>query len=476
MNRVDRIEFGKFIRQVRKSKDLRQSDLVDSFLSQTVLSNIESGKGQVSEDKMKYVLKKLGLKENISEFYIHEKEKEQKNQENSLMEELKLKLISIENIIDLANCEEGLDHLREFPIPQKHAYHAIIEYLKGKCYFKKKNWKKSYNHFFNAIHLIDRQFPEMKYTNLKSACYQDLSTIEYVQNNFNQALRYTEEAEKYFIENGERKYCKHLILISKVIYLEKLNRLGDAQAILDELSINNHSSSTTNLYISESKESALNMYEMQAKLLFKSKRFPQAINYALKGIELARIDKMYERSLELWTTLGSIYIEMGKLSMAECCFTTALKLKKKITKEYLLAYVYSQLGKLYYKQGDIKLSEKEFLESLKYSRKTNDVFLEIQALMGLGKCNISINKHDKALDYLNEALKLAKQHAFTDQKNELLLITASFLREIGDPTFKNYALDFFYSYAETFNKGGEVLMLNEFEINKRRSAGDPPNT
>jgi ribosome-binding protein aMBF1 (putative translation factor) len=48
MRRLDRIELGRFIRKVRKSKKLRQEDLVDEVLSQAVISNIESGKTQVS--------------------------------------------------------------------------------------------------------------------------------------------------------------------------------------------------------------------------------------------------------------------------------------------------------------------------------------------------------------------------------------------------------------------------------------------
>lgn len=67
----------------------------------------------------------------------------------------------------------------------------------------------------------------MSYTNITSACYQELSRIEYAQNDLIQALRYSESASKYFVPDGERKYIKDQICISKVIYLEKLNRVGD---------------------------------------------------------------------------------------------------------------------------------------------------------------------------------------------------------------------------------------------------------
>lgn len=471
MSQVDRIAFGKFVREIRLEKKLRQSDLIDDFLSQPVLSNIESGKGQVSEDKMRYVLKKLGIEEDLSKFYLDRKEKKEEEEAN---EELLISLIAVENTIDLVGADQGLEELRELSVPYKHPFQVILAYLKGKCYFKKKNWKKAYNYFFNAIHFIDKHYPGMRTSNIKSACYHVLGMLEYRQNRLHQALIYSDEALRYFVKDGDRQYLKDLILTSKVIYLEKLNRVGDAQTILDEIA----SRSRTNaqlVYGSESKEASLNMYEMEAKLLAKAKRYPQAVKFALKGIELARIDGMYERSLELWTTLGSIFVEIGKIRLAQCCFRTALNLKKKIKREYLLAYVYSQLGMLYYKQEDIKNAEKEFSFSLEYSRKTNDIYLEIVALTGLGKCLIKHGQRDRALSTLKEALKLADQHTFPDKKNELLMLLANYLKSIGDPSFKNYALDFFSSYVETLEGGVEDMNGNvTFQPIKRHAAGDPP--
>ncbi|MBA4601736.1 helix-turn-helix domain-containing protein [Thermoactinomyces mirandus] len=472
MSQVDRIAFGKFVREIRLEKKLRQSDLIDDFLSQPVLSNIESGKGQVSEDKMRYVLKKLGIEEELSKFYLDRKEKKEEEEAN---EELHISLIAVENTIDLVGADKGLEELRELSVPYKHPFQVILAYLKAKGYFKKKNWKKAYNYFFNGIHLIDKHYPGMRTSNIKSACYHDLSTIEYRQNRLHQALIYADEALKHFVKDGDRQYLKDLILISKVIYLEKLNRVGDAQTILDEIASSGTSAQL--VYGSESKEASLNMYEMEAKLLAKAKRYPQAVKFALKGIELARIDRMYERSLELWTTLGSIFIETGKIHLAQCCFRTALNLKKKIKREYLLAYVYSQLGMLYYIQEDIKNAEKEFSFSLEYSRKTNDIYLEIVALTGLGKCLMKNGQRDQALSTLNEALKLADRHTFLDKKNELLMILANYLKNIGDPNFKNYALDFFSSYVETLEGGVDDMNGNvSFQPIKRHAAGDPPNS
>ncbi|RAL25708.1 helix-turn-helix domain-containing protein [Thermoflavimicrobium daqui] len=470
--RVDRVGFGNFVRKTRKSKGLRQEDLVDDNISQSAVSYIETGNGEVSVEKMEYILKKLDVKKKLSDFVEAGKE----DDEVAIKEELKIRLAAIENIIDLVSPEEGLVQIRDLSIPLKHEYNVFVEYLKGKCFFFKRNWNKAHKHFFGCIHMLDHQHAKMTYTNLKSACYHELSTIEYIQNNFHQALSYSKKAMEYFQVDGQRKYYKDIIMVSQVIYLEKTNQVGEALNVLDDLTFDKEDivfeKGEKGIYKSESKEAALNMYEMKSKLLAKHGSLAEAKKVALKGIELARIDKMYDRSLELWTTLGSIYIEQNKLNLAECCFRTALKLKDKVKKEYLLAYVYNQLGKLYYKFEDFRQSQKEYLESIKYSRKANDVYLETQALIGLGECYIKQNKQnkDKILACLNKALELAKQHNFSKLKNKLFLTLGNYMQEIGDPNFASYAMDFFYSYSESF-KGGE----NEMTVVINRFDGDPPN-
>lgn len=128
----------------------------------------------------------------------------------------------------------------------------------------------------------------------------------------------------------------------------------------------------------------------------------------------------------------------------------------------------------YYRQEDIPSAKEEFLESLKYNQKTNDAYYEIQALIGLGTCSIQLNQRDQVLSHLNQALNLAEQHSFSDQKKRNSLILAKYLHETGDPDFKGYALDFFYSYVKTL-EGSEGSMTHQVDF-KRHSAGDPPGT
>lgn len=456
--KIDRFSLGQFIRNTRKQLKLNQKDLIDDVISQTTISNIERGNPTTGIDKIIYVLNRLGFDEEVlKKFHLPD----ERIEEDSLVEEWTLRLTATESIIDLASAEEGADFLRSVNLPSSHPLNAWAEYLRGKIYLRKSNWKKARSHLEQAINMLQQN----KISNLESACYHELGLAEYMENRYQSAVEYADEAFRCFDPNGERLYYRDLILISKAIYLEKLNRISEADKTLDMIS--NHSYSKGAPY---SKEAALNKYEMQAKLLAKSERYEDAIQTALAGIELARIDKMVERAFELWVTLGSIYIETNKPYLAEICFRTALKFDDKVKRSYLRAYVYTQLGTLYHRQRNLEKAEDEFKEALLHSRKNNDIYWEVEALTGLGKCLMETNPR-KAVEQFHKALELARKHKLEDKKTDLLLLTAQCLIDLKDPQLNQIALDLLYSQLESL-KGGEKMLR---EIAKRHSAGDPPS-
>lgn len=345
MKHLDRLALGEFIRNLRREKRVKQSDLVDDILSQSTISYIETGQS-AGMDKIEHLLKRLGLKpEEIFERFTISEEKE----EDLLNEEWKLRLIAAEPLISLGS-NAGADALRTVQLPSGHPYHAWMEYLKGKWYYNRQKWEKAQNHFLQGIQLLN-QSPSSHSSNLKSACYHQLSRIKYLQNQFQLAINYSQKALLSFDPQGERKYYKDLILISQAIYLEKINRIGDAYALLEKFG------SVKQPFLICSKEATLNVFEMKAKLLAKSQQFPKAIEIALQGIELARIDQNIERTFELWITLGSIYLETDQPHFAEICFQTALRFKNQIKRPYLLAYGHIHLGMLYHKQKNIEKSQ-----------------------------------------------------------------------------------------------------------------------
>lgn len=451
MKRLDRIQLGKWVRKIRKAKRLRQEDLVDEILSQTAISNIESGKTHVSEEKLAHLLNKLGYTiDELSNFYMEEEQDTE-----YFHEELELRLLSIENTIDLVDPDDGLEAINHLGIPDDSSYQVIAQYLRGKCYMHKKNWNKAHKHFFDCIHSLIHHHPEMQYTNLKPACYLKLSVIEFLQNNYREALLYSIEGLNSFLKDGQREYLEEMLLINKAIYLEKLNRIEDAQFVLEEIT---HLKTKTYeqekekmefpLYLN-SKEVMLNFMELQANFFMKNQLYCQAIKYTLKGIELARIDRMYNRSFELWIALGNIYLKLEQMQLAEICFLTALKLRKKIDQDHLLAYVYIQLGRLYKKRKIYHHTKQYLLEALRISHKKNDAFWEVESLTELGLYYWEQQDHENAMKHLQQALKLAKAQQMNKQENRLFLIIGNLLYKRGDSGYEKYAINFFKSHLNT---------------------------
>lgn len=451
---LDRVALGEFVRKERRKRKLKQSDLIDDLLSQAMISYIETGQS-VGLDKIGHLLKRLGFDpdEIMERFTLPDKE------EDAKLEEWTLRLVAAECLISLRE-DVGIDFLRAVNLPSGHPFHAWMEYLKGKVYYSRQKWEKAQNHFLQGLQLLN-QYPQLRSSNLESACLHQLSRIEYLQNRFQAAIKYSEKALMCFDPEGERKYYKDLILISQAIYLEKMNRIGEAHALLEKFGPDNP-------LLSYSKEATLNFFEIKSKLLAKSEQFPQAIETALQGIELARIDQNVERAFELWTTLGGIYIETYKSHLAEICFRTALKFKNQIKRSYLLAYIHNYLGKLYYRQKEIEKAENEFSQALKYSKK-GDIFWEVESLIGLGKCALSYDAN-KAMNHFQQALDMAKKHQLDDKKTEILLFLGKALIQLGDPQLQNVAMDLLYSQLEALKGGDDML----HEVVKRHGAGDPP--
>jgi tetratricopeptide (TPR) repeat protein len=289
---------------------------------------------------------------------------------------------------------------------------AYTFYLKGKAFLKRKSWNKAHNHFNETIRIIDKN-PELETTNYKASAYHELGLTCYYQNYLEKALHFVNKGIQCFQKQGERKYLRHLLLISKAIYLEKMDRLLDSLNVLNTLW--EEIEFIQNIFV------ILNMYETKALILKKLKQYDEAIHYAFQGIELARINRIHDRSLELWTALGSIYLQLGNFKEAESCFLAALEMKERIKNEYLIVNPYSELGILYLKLGKIEEAISRLETAVQLGRKTNDALRLIMALIYLGDCHSHQKSYSKAYDIYKEAHELSHQHQFTYLQKDIVL-------------------------------------------------------
>lgn len=383
-------------------------------------------------------------------------------------ENLSNRLMAIENDIDLVSPDLALEELREIHLEKNDPLLSEYFFLKAKCYSKKSLLKKAHSYYLKSIQQADITKNE---TNLRAAAYYEIGRIMH-SNSIKEALHYVEKGLDSYVENQYRRYIKHYLKVSKAIYLEMDNKVGESLQILEELwSEQNNIPST---------EALLNMYDLQAKFFFKMQLYDKAISITKEGIERARIDKMYDRSYELWTTLGGCYIEKNQLAEAQRCFRTALNLEKYIRRDYLLVTSQTQLGLLYLKQKNVVKAKELLEEAVKLGRKCNDVHRLNEALVGLGDCYLAEPNYKKARQCFEEALSLTKKQSDFDKKEDSILIKLLICTDKDSKDYQDYEKRFIQIHMNKLNlhlpQGGEVNMRPDSQTNSIKiNSADPPD-
>ncbi|KPC76875.1 hypothetical protein ADL26_04405 [Thermoactinomyces vulgaris] len=439
----DRKQLGKILRARRLELGLKQKDLVDDILTPATISNIELGKKKAGVQKISYYCEKLHWKlEKIPQYL-----EETKKRELDHISKLKLKLKSIENDIVCVSPDLAIKNIKELDLPIDPYILSTVEYLKGKCFYKKGRWDKSKEHYNECIRIIN-EHRELSKSNLKSASFYELSRVYYRKNDLEFALKLIQNGLSAFVTEGERDYYKHYLLISEAIYLDKLGFTNAAMKALER----------TWTYLSEmDTETQLTMYSLQAILHNELKNHDEAISCINKAIDMAQRLKHFDHCFELWTTLGVSYKNLGDFDSAKTCFNTAYRFKNKLRDKYLLpAYNYTELGKLYKQINNMELAEKHLISAVKLSKKVNNEPKQLEAQVALGECYLHQNKITEAIQQFEEASKIAKRH-LTKKEREIMLKLAQCYEKRDTVKYNKY-LSRFYELSIKSQNGGELAM------------------
>lgn len=463
MGQYNLIELGKFITKRRKELSKRQIDLADDLISVAYISNIENGRLLPSPKKLRHLCSKLDLNMDDLSTLIQANDYQSSVPPDN---KISFQLMAIENDLATVGAEESYQELRTIQLSNDDPHQAIVLYLKGKYFSEKARWKQAAHHYHQAIRLAEHH--SLQKENIISCCYCELSRVSYIQNDLHQAIRFVQDGIQAFVEEGLRSYVLYHLKICLVIYQQKLNRNEEALRILEELwaSINKIHSS----------EVILNMYEMQASILNDLEMYNEATRYAIEGLEVARLDRSYDRQFELWTTLGTSYQSMGCLCEAKRCYQSAINLMKKIKREYLLITTKMQLGILYAKEKDFELAEKMLLEAVQLGKKTKDEIRHSEALVALGDCYSQQKSYTKALSSYEQALEIAEEYRLLKLERNTLL---SILRLSDNLDCKKYqkVVDKFIQVSVLLAEGGETNMKLDGAANLTLYLeGDPPGT
>ncbi|WP_044640694.1 helix-turn-helix domain-containing protein [Risungbinella massiliensis] len=463
MNSYSINQLGRAFRKKREEMGVKLEELVEKGISAGTISNFENSKKKVHPNKIIRLFAKIGIERDQLPYLVEQEE------EAPFIEKLEIDLMAIESAMDLVEVKQShkkLIEIKEMNPPIR--FQPLIEYLLGKACYKKEKWSKAQQYYLQAIQLMEEN-PSLQETNIASLAYYGLARSSYRENDLSQALQFIKLGLESFDENGERDHLKYQLLLSKAIYLEKLEQNEEAMDVLSEL---------WNYMERIDTEIALNMYQLTASLYIKSKRDHKALPYILKGIDIARRNENYDRSFELWTTLGTAYLNSEKLDQAKACFEIASKLECKIRRKYLSVQNDIQLGQLYMKEGEFEKAREVLDEAIKKGKKENDAHLLFKALDTSGDCYLQLQELPQALENFERALEIGQKHNFLVLQRELALKLALLYEKRDLFKFQKYSTLHFRLSVQLAQNGGEITMqANEnlqYLLNERMAVADPP--
>ncbi|MDQ0416590.1 tetratricopeptide (TPR) repeat protein [Croceifilum oryzae] len=460
---------GHVFREKREELGHKIEELSEEGLSIATISNFETGKKKVSKDKIIRLFDKI----DITMDQIPQLLSETKKQRDHIMKRLELQLIAVENEIDFVDATQALKKIKNLrnTIQEKKClpHLATLEYLAGNAYYKKENWTKSQDYYHRAIRIC-HDHPEIEHSNIKAGSFYGLARISFRNSDISNALKFVSDGLTSFQDNGDRKYLHQQLMLSKAIYSEMLERNEDAFDTLSEMWQCLNEIDT---------EIILNMYQLQSSLYIKRNKYDIAISYAVKGIDIARRNKNFDRSFELWITLGSAYIHLGNLDQAKICFETASQFESKIRRKILSVHNLIQLGLLYMKEGDAKYAQALLENAAGKAKKENDALLLFKSLEALGDCLLQQLKHDEALGQFECAYEIAQKHSFLLQEHNLSLKLAEFYEKVDLTKHTKYSTRFYRISVQLRHNGGEEPVKSNEQIqylmNERQSVADPPD-
>lgn len=408
MKPYDPILVGRVVRSKRIEDGLVIKELADENISSGTISKIENGDAGVTREKVEYLLNKLGLDFNSISDYLRLKEKE--------LEDCKLKLLTIENIIDSNSPDRALKKLKSLGIGKNHIYFPLVEYLKGKAYVRKAKVKKGFQaksekHFLECIRVSDQV--EDNHLNLKTAAYTELAISAFKRNEIKEALTLVRQAIETFDHSGERLRYIHYAKFNQILFLERTNDFSDLKRAVDDLyrdidQINNSSIK-------------IQLHEYKAKIYLQTGRAEEAVEYAKKGLELIGDTGSGLASLSyyLWITLGDALYDLKEYEQTESCYLTTLDLGLDHRHD-LLIVSFLKLAQLYMFQDRLNESKEMIDRALQHINHIDNQENAVEVLSTLGSFFIKNNETQEAIEPLEKALQLSKDQSISGKQIEIL--------------------------------------------------------
>ncbi|MDQ0417180.1 tetratricopeptide (TPR) repeat protein [Croceifilum oryzae] len=437
------------IREKRREKGMNQEELsFQAGFSSSTLSALEAGYKQFNRAKLETIC-------TILEIDIDDINEEPSVETiNYSLEEL-LKTIEVE-IMD--NPDTALETLRQTEEIYKHInqdepiLYAYGPYLRGRCALRKDEREKALHYFEQGIQMAEVE-PDLRYTNLVTACCYQISRLCNYDNKLQKALGYIEKGFASFYEEGERTNLFYLLCINKASVWDKMKYYSQALSLVEK--------TCEHQKYSISSDAKLNLYQLRVELLNKLNRHMDSIPIAQTGLELARVDNNSDRKFEFLSSLGESHAKLGNLDMATRYYQLARCLESKISKGYVAISTYTNLGILQMKQEQYADAEQSLRTAVCLGEEQKDDYRLCQALRALGELYYHIKKDKKATKNLEQALAIANTLSIDIEAAHLLMLLSKLSLRSKDMEQKKYIDQFLQLMASKTVLGGASMFHHD---------------
>jgi len=150
-----------------------------------------------------------------------------------------------------------------------------------------------------------------------------------------------------------------------------------------------------------------------------------------RALEIARDNHLYSLHAHALNNLGVIEIEKGDLNLAENKFREALDLLVSSPEMLLEAHIYNNLGVLQCIRGKADVAYVELSRALSLRKRVGDSLGFAEACHNLGLALIDLERYQEAEDYLESALKAARELKRISLVANVLLSRADLLSKLS---------------------------------------------
>ena len=318
----------------------------------------------------------------------------------------------------------------------------IVEKQNNNDTLKTKNYFKVANRYFMLLEY--QKYKEVTKKILTKSEFENdslsIAKAEYYLGDYYFALSKNDSAYYYFL-SAEKKYkttsdkanLANAILHKAYILLYEKDFLGSETETIRVLNIANEINDNSLIY---------ECYVNLGSSLLGLGNFKKALDYHLKALEKIESveDKNYHSILraQTYNNIGFVYLSMNQFDDAIKNFSLGLKIEN-IKNLHLVLYT-ALLDNYAYSNFKNKTSsdEKDFIESLKIRDSINDVAGKVNSRIHLTEYYLSQKDTLKALQYNEEANRLAKESKY----NKEVLQTLDFYTQLKPKEGLKYAKEY----------------------------------